>query len=914
LPIEDFVMKSREIRQSFLDYFAQRGHRVFPSAPLVPHGDATLLFTNAGMVPFKNVFLGSEAAEAPRAASSQKCLRVSGKHNDLENVGPSRRHHTFFEMLGNFSFGDYFKEEAIAFAWELVTGVWQLPKEHLFATVFETDDEAHELWGKISDLPAERILRCGAKDNFWSMGEVGPCGPCSEIFVDTDPGKPLVDWAEGDATGRYLEIWNLVFMESERREDGSLKPLPNPSIDTGAGLERLSAVLQGVGSNYETDLFRPVLEAAATLAGTSYGARFEGAGSAPDTSLRVIADHLRAVTFLLADGVIPGNEGRGYVLRRILRRALRHGLRLGLEEPFLHRLVPVVEETLGGAYDELAATQEATVATVRAEEEKFLGTVASGARQLQEEIEAAREKGLVQLSGAQVFQLYDTHGMPLEVIEEIAQEERFTVDRKGFEEELEQQRKRSRAATGEGQRRLQQLQQALTGSQEGEGQEVTATEFEGYGCTELESARVLRLARLTVDAAVAATALSVAETPDESETSTGAAVLDRTVFYAEGGGQVGDVGELRWDEGRARVIDTRKNNAGVIFHLVTVVEGELRVGQRVSLHVDSPRRHDVERNHTATHLLHAALREVLGTSVRQAGSLVAPDRLRFDFTYPRPVSVEERRRIEDLVNRWVLEAQPTEIEEQSYQEAVAAGAMALFGEKYGDVVRTVAVPGNSLQSLELCGGCHVANTGAIGPFLITAEQGIASGVRRIEAVTGAGALERVREQGAVLASVEEALGAPAQEIPARVEALRAQLKERDAELAKIRLQLVSGAGAGSGGAEEVAGVSVNVQEVPFAPVPELRNMADSLRSKQGSGVVVLGAAQPGKVMLIAAVSDDLVGRLHAGNLVKAAAQVVGGGGGGRPDFAQAGGKDAEKLPQALEAAREEIRRQLEAGD
>ncbi|MDY7094021.1 MAG: alanine--tRNA ligase [Acidobacteriota bacterium] len=903
-------MKSREIRQSFLDYFAQRDHRVFPSAPLVPHGDATLLFTNAGMVPFKNVFLGAEAAEAPRAASSQKCLRVSGKHNDLENVGPSRRHHTFFEMLGNFSFGDYFKEEAIAFAWELVTGVWQLPKEHLFATVFETDDEAHDLWGRISDLPPERILRCGAKDNFWSMGEVGPCGPCSEIFVDTDPDKPLVDWQEGDASGRYLEIWNLVFMESERREDGSLTPLPNPSIDTGAGLERLASVLQRVGSNYETDLFRPVLEAAATLAGTSYGARFEGAGSAPDTSLRVIADHLRAVTFLLADGVIPGNEGRGYVLRRILRRALRHGLRLGLEEPFLHRLVPVVEETLGGAYDELAATQEATVATVRAEEEKFLGTVASGARQLQEEIEAAREQGLAQLSGAQVFQLYDTHGMPLEVIEEIAEEERFTVDRQGFEEELEQQRKRSRAATGEGQRRLQQLQQVLTGSQEGGGEEVTATAFDGYGCTELDQAKVLRLARLTADQAVAATALS----GKEGDATEGAVVLDRTVFYAEGGGQVGDVGELRWDGGRARVTDTRKNNSGVIFHLVTVLEGQLQAGQQVSLHVDSPRRHSVERNHTATHLLHAALREVLGTSVRQAGSLVAPDRLRFDFTYPRPVSDEERRRIEDLVNHWVLEAQPTRIEEQSYQEAVAAGAMALFGEKYGDVVRTVAVPGEGLRSLELCGGCHVANTGAIGPFLITAEQGIASGVRRIEAVTGAGALERVREQGAVLASVEEALGAPAAEIPARVETLRAQLKERDAELAKMRLQLVSGAGAGGGGAEEVAGVAVNLQEVPFAPVPELRNMADSLRSKQGSGVVVLGAAQPGKVMLLAAVSEDLVGRVHAGKVVKAAAQVVGGGGGGRPDFAQAGGKDADKLPEALDAAREEIRQQLEVGD
>ncbi|MCB1056273.1 MAG: alanine--tRNA ligase, partial [Acidobacteria bacterium] len=519
-------------------------------------------------------------------------------------------------------FGDYFKKDAIDWAWAFLTEELGLPAERLVVTVFDgtgedapADDEAAELW--TAHVPPGRIYRCSAKDNFWQMGDVGPCGPCSEIFVDCHPDRPAVSWEEGDKTGRYLEIWNLVFMQHERVAGGELIDLPNPSIDTGSGLERVSSVLQGAGSNYGTDLFLPILEAAAVLAGTTYGGRFEGEGSTADTSLRVIADHLRAVTFLLADGVIPGNEGRGYVLRRVLRRALRHGMRLGLEEPFLHRLVPVVGEVLGGAYPELGATREATVATVQAEEEKFLGTVASAARQLQDEIETARAAGRSQLPGDKVFQLYDTHGMPLEVIEEIAEEERFTVDRVGFERELEAQRTRSRAATGEGQRRLQELEAVLTG-----GQEAPATAFEGYGATELAEARVERLARFTPGGAIAATALAPGEAGE------GAVVLDRTVFYAEGGGEVGDTGLLLWNGGRARVTDTRKTQAGLFFHLVTVEEGQLRPGAVVRLEVDAERRHAVERNHTATHLLHAALREELGTGVRQAGSLVAPDRLR----------------------------------------------------------------------------------------------------------------------------------------------------------------------------------------------------------------------------------------------------------------------------------------------
>ena len=886
-------MNSRDIRNSFLEFFSERRHQLVESAPLVPHGDPTLLFTNAGMVQFKNYFLGIETPTFSRAVTSQKCLRVSGKHNDLENVGPSPRHHTFFEMLGNFSFGDYFKDEAIRFAWDLVTRVWGLPQEHLFATVFEEDDEAWELWAKLSSLPEERILRCGAKDNFWAMGETGPCGPCSEIFVDCDPDRPHVPWEEGSDSGRYLEIWNLVFMQFERGEGGELRPLPNPSIDTGSGLERVAAVMQKVASNYETDLFEPLISAAAALA----GGRRPGRDRESDVSLRVIADHLRAVTFLLADGVIPGNEGRGYVLRRILRRAVRHGMRLGFEEPFLHRLVPVVGEVLEEAYPQLGPTRDATRATVKTEEENFLTTLARGAKQLQDQIEEARERGETKLSGETAFRLYDTLGMPREVIREIAEEERMGIDEAGFDRELEIQRRRSRQATGDGQKRMARLQQALSGG--GGAADSAATAFEGYSSLQVSGAAVLRLARSEGDGAVAATALAAGDR--------GAAVLDRSVFYAEAGGQVGDTGTLAWDGGRARVVDTQKDTAGTIFHFLEVEDGRLAVGQRLDGTVDESRRRDVQRNHTATHLLHAALREVVGASVRQAGSLVAPDRLRFDFTCPEPLTADQRREIEDRVNRWVTSAVPVASRVVAYKEAVAAGAMALFGEKYGDEVRTVEVPG---FSLELCGGCHVGNTGEIGLALLTAEKGIASGVRRIEAVTGAGALALVREREGLLAASEEAAGVEAGRLPEEIAALKAKLKRQDREMADLRLELVSGAPGEGDDSRQIEGVKAILREVPPAPVPELRNMADTLRSKLGSGVIVIGAGEAGKVSLIAAVSKDLEGRLHAGRIVKAAAQVVGGGGGGGPDFAQAGGKDAEKLGDALEAAAGQIRQQL----
>jgi alanyl-tRNA synthetase len=883
-------MQSADIRQSFVDFFADRGHRVVASAPLVPRGDPTLLFTNAGMVPFKAFFLGAETSPSPRAVTVQKCLRVSGKHNDLENVGPSPRHHTFFEMLGNFSFGDYFKAEAIRFAWELVTGAWGLAPAHLFATVFEEDDEAERLWLEISGLPAARVVRCGAADNFWAMGDTGPCGPCSEILVDRHPERPAVPFAQGAESGRYLEIWNLVFMQYDRDAAGEMHPLPNPSIDTGAGLERVAAVLEGVESNYESDLFRPLVAAAAELAGVPV----RRDDSEPAVALRVIADHLRAVAFLLAGGVIPGNEGRGYVLRRLLRRAVRHGMRLGLEEPFLNRLLPAVGEVMGAAYPELPATERASAATLRSEEEKFLATLAAGARQMQEEIERARREGRSELDGAVAFRLYDTLGLPLEVMREIAEEERFGVDEAGFAAELEAQRERSRAATGEGQKRLAALARIVAGG---------ATPFEGYDRLELEGATVLRLAAIRGAEAVAATALAAGET--------GGVVLDRTVFYAESGGQVGDVGTITWPGGAARVVDTQKDAAGTIVHFLEVEEGSLGAGAAVDLAVDPAHRLPTQRNHTATHLLHAALREVLGEGVRQAGSLVAPDRLRFDFTCPRPVTAEEVARVEARVNEWVLRAAPTAIAQRPYPEAIAAGAMALFGEKYGEVVRTVAVPG---VSLELCGGCHVANTGEIGLFLITSERGIASGVRRVEAITGEASLVWVGERRRLLAAIEGALGGtPAERAPEEIATLRHQLKEREAELSRLRLRLVTGGGSGAGEEErEVAGIKLLVKEVPPAPAGELRNMADALRSRLGSGAVVLGSRGDGKVGLVAAVSPDLAGRLHAGDLIREVAARVGGSGGGRADFAQAGGKDPDRLPAALAAVEELVRTRLGA--
>ena len=882
-------MRSSEIRQSFVDYFRERGHRPVASSPLVPHGDATLLFTNAGMVQFKDYFTGAAQAGFPRAVTVQKCLRVSGKHNDLENVGPSPRHHTFFEMLGNFSFGDYFKAEAIEFGWELVTRVWGLAPGHLFASVYEQDDEAAELWRKISGLPPERIVRCGEKDNFWAMGETGPCGPCSEIYVDRRPDLAPVGWEEGTDSGRYLEIWNLVFMQYERAAGGVLTPLPKPSIDTGAGLERVAAVVAGVDSNYDTDLFQPILAGAANLAGTAYGR-----DARHDTSLRVIADHLRATAFLLADGVIPTNDGRGYVLRRLIRRAVRHGMRIGFDEPFLCRLLPIVGEAMAGAYPELAATEAASTATIRAEEEKFLDTVATGSRMVQEAIEEAKRAGRRELSGEQVFRLYDTYGLPIQLLREIAEEEKFAVDEAGFENAIAGQRERSRAATGSALRSRQFVELALAKNPGAQ----TPTVFEGYEKLSVKGVKVVAAVGETEPPRGRDETIGAVEPSEEiGAGESGVLVLERTVFYAESGGEVGDRGEIRWPGGRALVEDTTKDNAGRVLHWVQVVEGAIRKPfPLLELSVSESLRRSIQRNHTATHLLHAALRSVLGEGVRQAGSLVAPEHLRFDFTYGKPLTESERERVEQLVDEWVLRAVPTRITaDRDPKEAIAAGAMALFGEKYGDRVRTVEVPG---FSLELCGGCHVANTGEIGPFVLRAERGVASGVRRIEALTGEGALAFLRPRDAALAAVEATLGAAPGHAEAELAKLKREIKERDADLARLRVQLVSGA---PSAAEEqvVAGIKVLVREVPAAPPAELRNMADLLRSRLGSGVVVLGTRSEGKVALIAAVTDDLKARIPAGKLLKALAGRIGGSGGGRDDFAQAGGKEPDRLPEAL---------------
>jgi alanyl-tRNA synthetase len=811
------------------------------------------------MVPFKNYFLGLEEPPSPRAVSVQKCMRVSGKHNDLENVGPSHRHHTFFEMLGNFSFGDYFKEEAIRFGWDLVTEVWGLPKQTLWATVFEEDDEAADLWKRIAGLPSERVLRCGAKDNFWAMGDTGPCGPCSEIFVDLRPEEGQVDWHEGTESGRYVELWNLVFMQFERQEDGRLVPLPDPSI----------------------------LAAAAELAGVEYGRR-----PANDIDLRVIADHLRAVSFLLADGVIPSNEGRGYVLRRLLRRAVRHGMGLGFEEPFLNRLMPVVTELMTDVYEELGAAEEASITTVEAEERKFLDTVAIGSKQVQEAVEAALRSGSSELAGETIFRFYDTHGLPLELVREIAEEEGLTLDERGFEKELERQRRRSRAAVGDSQRRLAAARAALA-----ETASSAVTEFVGYSRLRLPDARVIALAGLREASAVA-----------RDELAEGA-------FYAEAGGQVGDRGRLSWEGGEGEVIDTRKEDS-VYFHFLRVTRGSLGSGAVVEAVVDSVWRSPTERNHTATHLLHAALRHVLGPGVRQAGSLVAPDRLRFDFTYGEPLNKAQIREIEDLVNRWILSARETVVtENRSFQEAVDSGAMALFGEKYGDRVRTVEVSPlevveEPLRSLELCGGCHVRNSGEIGLFVITSERGVASGVRRIEARTGEGAQELVRERFDRLEQVGAALDVGEDQIVSEMTELRESRRRLERELSRLRMRLVAGRQEEEGEVE-VAGIKVVAREVPQAPANEIRDMVDVLKRRLGSGVVVLGARDSSKVNLVAAVTGDLTGRIDAGRLANKVAALVGGKGGGRRDFAQAGGRLPDRLPQALESVPELVRGELD---
>ena len=877
-------MTSNEIRSSFLRYFEKNGHRVVQSSPLVPGDDPTLLFTNAGMNQFKDTFLGRERRGYTRAASSQKCMRVSGKHNDLDNVGPSLRHHTFFEMLGNFSFGDYFKADAIRYAWILLTEVWMLPPDRLVVSVFKgehgipRDDEAYDVWRTL--VPSDRIMELGADDNFWQMGDTGPCGRCSEIYYVRDAG-----------TDPEIEIWNNVFMEFNRGADGRLDPLPAPSIDTGMGLERITAVLQKKESNYDTDLFTPLLRRIGELTGVRYGADREH-----DISMRVVADHVRATTFLIADGVIPSNEFRGYVLRKIMRRAMRHGKHLGLTEPFLHRLVEVLVRDMGEAYPELGRHREMIEKTILAEEHRFDAVITEGLPRLESEIAKALERSDRVLPGDVAFRLYDTFGIPYDFIEDTAATHDVRVDRDAYERAMQGQRETARGKSAFGSRRVAEFaigdESALTNA---------ADRFEGYTATHVADVPVVAIfdrARQLVDAI--------------GPGDTGFVALARTPFYLEAGGQVSDTG---------RLLGTRPNSVAIVegisrigpglprAHQVRVESGTLHVGDTVTAEVDPVLRDATRRNHTATHLLHAALRQVLGAHVKQAGSLVAPDRLRFDFVHFQPVTGDELDRIEEIVNAQIMANTPVQTEVRPTAEAIKAGAMALFGEKYGDTVRVVSIPG---FSMELCGGTHVRATGDIGLFAVVSESGVAAGTRRIEAVTGAGALHWAQQQRASLNRIVECLHVTADQAVDAIEKLQGEAKRlaREVSQLKTKVALGSGTAAAQDDIVDVAGVKLARRKVADLDKDALRGLADSLKARISSGVVVLASAADGKVQIVVSVTPDLTGRVKAGQIVKEIAPIVGGGGGGRPDFAEAGGRQPEKIDEMLMAAEGALRKQL----
>ncbi|MFQ5745020.1 MAG: alanine--tRNA ligase [Acidobacteriota bacterium] len=877
---------AEEVRQAFLDYFSARGHTVVPSSSLVPLDDPTLLFINAGMNQFKGTFLGQEERPYRRAASAQKCMRVSGKHNDLENVGPSTYHHTFFEMLGNFSFGDYFKAEAIEMAWELLVDGYGLPQSKLWASVYEQDDEAHELWKTVVGISDSRLVRLGRHENFWAMGETGPCGPCSEVHYDygKEHGCCRPDCGPGCGCGRFIELWNLVFMQYNCNADGELTPLPSPNIDTGAGLERLTAVLQGVDSNYDTDLFRPLISQVADSSGHSYGESDDF-----DVALRVIADHSRAVAFLLADGVSPANEGRGYVLRRLIRRAVRFGRKLGFDHAFMYRTAGEVVARMGGAYPTLRQAEELILRLTEAEEERFFQTLGAGARtfdQLAAEIKSAGES---KIPGEVAFRLYDTYGLPLELSREFAGELGMEIDEEGFQKAMEGQRRRARSAwKGSSVGVSAELVKALR-SESGN----KATVFLGYDQLDVDDARVLALCR---DGEVV---------PSLRQGEQGGMVVDRTPFYGEAGGQVGDQGEAVAGKTRAVVVDTRRLPGGLLYHQVKVDGGSLEQGQTVALRVDAERRHRTMRNHTATHLLQAALRARLGEHVRQAGSLVAPDRLRFDFNHYKPLSPEELMEVERQVNEAIRHDYPTEIAEMAHAEALERGALAFFGDKYGERVRVVAVPG---ISLELCGGTHVCRTGQIGAVLITREESVAAGTRRIEAVTGADAIEFSQRHRHLLHRVMVGLQSNAEELPAHVESLVERLRSSEREVARLRVKLASERAGELIEAEgtEIDGVRVVSRRIEGLDAAGLRNLADQLKVKLGSGVVVLGACRESKAQLVVGVTTDLSERLSAATVVRSLAVVVGGGGGGHRQMAEAGGPDGDRLGEALDRVPEVV--------
>ncbi len=864
-------MTSSEIRSKFLEYFAGKGHTVVASSPLVPGNDPTLLFTNSGMVQFKDVFLGQDQRSYARATTAQRCVRAGGKHNDLENVGYTAPHHTFFEMLGNFSFGDYFKRDAIRFAWELLTKVYQLPPERLWTTVYHEDDEAYNLWTKDVGVPKERCVRIGDKagasryqsDNFWQMADTGPCGPCTEIFWDHGPGIAGGPPGSKDADGdRYVEIWNLVFMQYNRDEKGMMTPLPKPCVDTGMGLERVAAVLQGVHSNYEIDLFRDLIKAAARETGTK---------DLPSNSLKVIADHIRATAFLIVDGVIPSNEGRGYVLRRIIRRAIRHGYKLGRTTPFFHSIVDDLARAMGAAYPELAQAKDRVRQILLQEEERFAETLENGMKIL----EGALNREDKMLDGETVFQLYDTFGFPVDLTSDIARERGVRVDYAGFEAAMERQRERARAASK---------------FQMGASVEYTgaATEFHGYETLALEG----KVVALYKNEGLQVQELGAREA--------GIAVLDRTPFYAESGGQAGDNGEIAGVAGTFAVEDTQKIQPTVFGHKGSVKTGRLRVGDKVMAGVDAARRGRTMRNHSATHLMHKALREVLGAHVQQRGSLVDADRTRFDFSHHSPMTEEEIRRVEAKVNAEILANAATTARIMKHDEAIKAGALAFFGDKYGDEVRVLDIG----TSRELCGGTHVRRTGDIGFFKVIAEGGVAAGVRRIEATTGEGALVYVQGQETMLNQAAAALKTPPQEVAQKIVQVMENVRSLEKELARFKSKLAASQGDElADQAVDVKGVKVLAAALDGADARALRETLDKLKDKLKSAAIVLAAVEGGKVTLIAGVTADLTSKLKAGELVNFVAQQVGGKGGGRPDMAQAGGTDPGKLPGALDSVR-----------
>jgi alanyl-tRNA synthetase len=872
-------LTGNEIRDRFLRYFESHGHRIVPSSSLVPANDPTLLFINAGMNQFKDVFLGREKRDYSRATTSQKCVRAGGKHNDLENVGYTRRHHTFFEMLGSFSFGDYFKQDAILFAWELITKVYGLPKDRLYATVYQDDDEAEELWKKVTDIGPDRIFRRGAKDNFWQMGETGPCGPCSEIFFDygpegREPDEP--DEPFPSDTSRYVEVWNLVFMQFDRDTAGKLTPLPRPSIDTGMGLERIAAVLQGKLSNFETDLIRPIIDRAGDLLRVSYGD-----SAKLDTTLRIIADHSRAAAFLVHDGVLPSNEGRGYVLRKIIRRALRHARLAGSEKPFLCELTGFVAELMKPGYPEMMESAQRVARIVKEEEVRYQHSFAMAERMFESSVEKLAD-GVI--PGPLSFKLYDTFGLSLDEQEEMARERSLEIDHAGFEAEMEQQRSRARASWKGGQgAAIAPVYEKL--------REEHPTRFEGYGNTSLDGSKIV--------------ALLVGQqlTDEVSPGAEAELVLDHTPFYAEAGGQVGDQGVLlKSGDEVARVKDVVAPVRGLSLHRI-VSKAPLRVGETVSCRVSFEVREATMRNHTATHLMHAALRRVLGTHVKQAGSVVAPDRLRFDITHYTAMDQAEIDEVERLVNEHILQNTPVVTDVMDLNDAVKTGAMALFGEKYGDRVRVVQVGD---FSKELCGGTHVSRTGDIGVFKITGESSISAGVRRLEAVTGEVAYEKYRDAIGRLHRLGAILRVAEPELVESVEKLAAEHRSLEKEVERLKGKLAqSGVGDLAERARVVKGIKVIAAKVDNLDRAQMRAMADTLRNKLQSGVIVLGSTENGRVALISAVTKDLAGKkIHAGKLVGAVAEAVGGKGGGRPDLAEAGGKDSDALPAALEAVYE----------